>query len=99
MILYKTKDIPDTRDCAFYEAHRYVLDVYKFGISWTCQGKLKSKNEYRSLHADDTGVEINSNFSFGFSHVYYDGPHCSLSLGWVHFRWNNFKCKKCYGEE
>jgi hypothetical protein len=95
MILYKTKEEPDTRDCAAFHAHRTVLELYRWGISWACQGKRKSNNEWQSLHFDDTGIEVNSHFSIGFKHVYYDGPHCFFALGFVHIRWNSWDCKKC----
>jgi hypothetical protein len=27
--------------------------------------------------------------------MWYDGPHCFFSLGFIHFAWQNNNCKKC----
>ena len=32
---------------------------------------------------------------FGLNHVYYDGPHCSLGIGFVRFDWSLRWCKRC----
>lgn len=45
------------------------------------------------------GVTLNfGSFRFGSEHLYYDGPHCSWSLGFLHFAWSWDWCKKCEAE-
>lgn len=46
-------------------------------------------------------VNLTKHFLWGPDHFWYDGPHCSWSLGWLHFHWNGWggDCDKCYGEE
>lgn len=39
------------------------------------------------------------NPTWGRSHGYYDGPHDSFSLGYIHFCWQGDWCDKCWGEE
>lgn len=36
---------------------------------------------------------------FGFRHLYFDGPHCTLQAGPVVFQWHNPTCRKCMGDE
>jgi hypothetical protein len=33
------------------------------------------------------GLSITKHFKLGPWHGYYDGPHCSFSLGWLHIIW------------
>ncbi len=43
-------------------------------------------------------INITKKFAFGSEHLYYDGPHCFFSVGFIHFYWQNNNCKKCYEE-
>ncbi len=40
-------------------------------------------------------IWLNKRFALGMEHIYYDGPHCSFSLGWLHFAWAPASCSKC----
>jgi hypothetical protein len=99
MILWATKEKLDTRSGVACHAHRYVLEFisHEIGIdiSWTLQGLFKDDGEWHSLHHDDRGVSITSHWAWGGEHVYYDAPHCMFSLGFLHFHWNDWNCKKC----
>jgi hypothetical protein len=102
MILWKTKEVRDTRSFAVYSSHRYVLELtiskkYGFDVSWTCQGRRKDDTSaWHAFYASDsTGFSINDCWSWGSMHVYYDGPHCFYSVGPIHFHWNDWDCKKC----
>lgn len=43
-------------------------------------------------------VSLTTHFDVGPQHIYYDGPHCSFSLGFLHFAWNLWHCNKCESE-
>jgi len=43
-------------------------------------------------------IAITPHFMLGEDHMYYDGPHCSFSLGFLHFCWSYWWCDKCYKE-
>lgn len=34
-------------------------------------------------------------WEWGRTHMYYDGPHDSFSLGFLHFNWSGDWCGKC----
>lgn len=45
-------------------------------------------------------VYLCDHWHLGEEHLYYDGPHCSFSLGFLHFAWmRNAHCRKCEGDE
>lgn len=45
-------------------------------------------------------ANITPHFDIGEEHIYYDGPHCSFSLGYLHLCWEGDPrtgwCEKCY---
>lgn len=43
-------------------------------------------------------VTVNRHFALGAQHLYYDGPHCSWSFGYLHLAWSTGNCRKCQGE-
>lgn len=63
--------------------------------------------EHLSDHDDEWHIgvgyhNLSINFDrweWGRSHMYYDGPHDSFSLGYVHFNWQGDWCEKCYSGE
>lgn len=61
--------------------------------SFRCENHYKP-NEWRDLHQEGFMVTI-SKWQWGEDHLYYDGNHCMLHVGWLHFEWSNPKCKKC----
>ena len=40
-------------------------------------------------------ISLTPHWDFGGHHAYYDGPHCSFSLGYLHFNWSGDDCEKC----
>lgn len=42
---------------------------------------------------------ITRHWTIGEYHLYYDGPHCSLSLGFLHYNWSSDWCIKCMPNE
>jgi hypothetical protein len=77
------------------------------GLRWASVGIFR---EVRFLPGDEWSggrcgyyaVCVKPHFEIGEDHDYYDGPHCSFSLGFVHFYWMPDWCLKCMpndGEE
>lgn len=73
-----------------------------FYIGFVHQHKFPNNEKWYSNHATLYGISITNYFKLGIEHTYYDGPHCSLSIGFFHILWSgNPKtnwCKKCAGE-
>jgi hypothetical protein len=44
------------------------------------------------------GIYINRHWSWGSEHIYYDGPNCSFSIGFLHIAWSWNFCQKCFEE-
>lgn len=85
-------------------AWRNVLHVAWFGIGLEREYKRidEADSEWRTIQTF-FGVSITSHFRLGMDHVYYDGPHCMLSIGFLHLYWDGNPwtgdCKKCWGDE
>ena len=72
--------------------HRWALHVNRWSIS------VESEDLWDEEWCPGTAyfdMSLTSYFSLGGSHGYYDGPHCSFSLGWLHLNWSYWWCKKC----
>lgn len=41
-------------------------------------------------------IRFLSKWRVGTQHIYYDGPHCSLYLGFIQLDWRNDRCKQCH---
>jgi hypothetical protein len=44
-------------------------------------------------------ANVTRHFALGQQHIYYDGPHCSFSIGWLHLNWSYWWCKKCMPDQ
>jgi len=101
MIIYKFKEIPETRGEKYpCSAFRWVFETGMWHIGFVWQYKNKSNGEWESSHTTVYEVWLDNKFRFGREHYYYDGPHCMLHLGWITFCWcgNPFTkwCEKCW---
>lgn len=105
MILWKFKETLETRGndmpCS---AFRWVFEIDAsrdgFNIGFVHQHQDKMTREWNSSHTAVYEITGTRYFKLGSQHVYYDGPHCSFSLGFIHFVWGggirtNW-CKKCH---
>lgn len=75
---------------------RWVLDLT--GLSLTLQRQVRYLEQGPKWHntgGDYFNVCLTRYFRLGQSHDYYDGPHCSFSIGWLHFNWSYWWCEKC----
>ena len=74
------------------------LDRDGFDFGFVRQHRHQN-GEWESSHTRVYLISLDRYFSWGISHFYYDGPHCSLSIGPFRFMWGgNPKtgwCQKC----
>lgn len=97
VILFKTKEIPASWDHPSnnVKGFRWTVDV-----SPTCIGLF---HQFRTQTGWNEGggyyaVCCTSHWELGRKHLYYDGPHDSFSLGFLHFTWQGDWCDKCAEE-
>lgn len=98
MILWRSKPTTETEirhEDLGRRSWRRVLEVTPGFISFHKEARAEKKctewwgwSEYIVLSWD-------TKWMWGSYHFYYDGPHCSLSLGWMTLAWQNWKCKRC----
>lgn len=110
MILFKFKEKPDLRGPPYQLAHRWIIETegWKtednkiYSIYLTLYYKSRETGNWHGIHSEMWGFAIHKKWRWGSEHLYYDGPHCSLSLGFLTINWsgNPFThwCKKCAGE-
>jgi hypothetical protein len=83
------------------EANREVLAIGWFWIGFICQYKHGGEEWTNACLTFVVGLV--RAFRIGKFHAYYDGPNCSLALGWLRFFWSGNPwtgvCKKCLLEE
>jgi hypothetical protein len=106
LILFKFKEYPETRPGFPCEAFRWSIQSswikpIGFELSFAHQHKYKGEPEWHTGHARNHGFGVFGPMRFGSSHFWYDGPHCSFSLGWLHLIWSgkpwSGRCQKCEG--
>lgn len=102
MILWRSKERTVVLG-PFTMVYRRVLEMEFWSIRLAAQFRQINDSYWTSTHASAYEVNIGKHFNWGFEHVYYDGPHCFLSLGWLNFCWNGNprtgSCKKCMPDE
>lgn len=60
--------------------------------------QYKSEGKWQDSQLEMYDVSLTPHFDMGTEHFYYDGPHCMLDLGFLHFYWRNWNCKKCHAD-
>jgi hypothetical protein len=65
-----------------------------FGFELNMQVRGDADTDWH-LGYDYRSVYVSTDWSLGPYHIYYDGPHCGFSLGFLHFNWTNAGCRKC----
>lgn len=103
MILWKSKINRNVRECAkdSISGFRTVFEVGFFsnwrdgwGIGFVSQYQEKDTGEWH-LASHYHEMTITPHWRWGREHIYYDGPHDSFSLGFIHFVWSGAWCQKC----
>jgi len=74
-------------------------DANKDGVAIGLHRGILHGNEWDDFGGEYFMVEATPRFAVGQSHNYYDGPHCSFSLGFVHICWSYWWCKKCMKDD
>lgn len=75
---------------------RWVLEIDWCGIYLYQYVKFGDEKDWENARVASYFVaNFTKHFRLGSSHNYYDGPHCSFSLGFLHFCWSYWWCKKC----
>ena len=95
MIIWKSKEVPETRTgipdpC---QAFMWTFQLGKFYAGLIHQ--YKWHDEWHDSGVQHWLISITKHFHLGSYHLYYDGCHCTFSLGFMHFLWSNDNCKKC----
>jgi hypothetical protein len=98
MILFKFKERPETRGdgfpCkAFMDVIEASLD--RNGFEFGLFHQYKIGDTWHTSHTDCLSVAITSHWLWGDSHLWYDGPHCCFSLGFLHIHYSRlgWRCK------
>jgi hypothetical protein len=111
MILWSGK-VDTEKEIAFQDmgrrSWRWVLEsdvwrdcerLFGVGIGFAQQYRCERDGDEwaRAIHYYE--VTVTRHFAIGEEHAYYDGPHCSFSIGWIHFCWSGDWCLKCMPDE
>lgn len=104
MILWRFKEQPETRGESYpYSAFRWTLQIGWAFIGFVFQSKERNTGEWDDAGVNEIVARIWRRFAFGFTHTYWDGPNCQLSLGFLHLCWRGNPwtgdCKKCMPDE
>lgn len=97
MILWKFKEQPETRTSDLWpcKAFRWVIDANFTHLGVYHQYQMKRTGEWITSHSTLYEVCVNRKWCWGSQHIWYDGAHCSFSIGLIHFNWFTWNCKKC----
>ena len=105
MILFSFKEEPETRKGMPCTAFRWTFQInsWKTGVSAGFVHQHKRDDKWYSSHTSVYEVSLTTSFRLGTCHVYYDGPHCCLDVGFLHFMWGGNPltgwCKKCMPDD
>lgn len=100
MIIFKFNEHPETRGEGFpCKAFRSVIELsldrtgFEFGLFHQYQNK--SDGTWHTSHTDNLAIVINRHWLWGDKHMWYDGPHCVFSLGFLHMHYSRlgWRCK------
>lgn len=83
-----------------------IKDRYQWALELHLFNNNSVGIEFKKLYYRDNPVtdphpyeyialNLTPHWNFGFNHIWYDGPHCSFSMGRLHLCWNIFNCRKC----
>lgn len=92
------EDKPEWKDLG-RRAWRWVFEVTWTSIEARREVKFLDKENEWCPVCEYFNLNVTRYFRLGSEHMYYDGPHCSFSLGFLHFNWSYWWCKKCMPEE
>lgn len=76
---------------------RWVLELKKFNISLYEEVFFHEREKEWHLAVRHYTLFIRK-WKWGREHLYYDGPHCFIHLGWICFYYSLENCKRCEPE-
>ena len=92
-MLIPFKETPETREGFHCKGYRWSFQIEKDFIGFVHQ--YNWDGEWSDDHSVVYAIWYHGDWAWGFSHFYYDGPHCGLSVGPIRFQWYNGNCKHC----
>ena len=110
MILWAGREEPEERKER--DGSPYPCEAFRWTFQASCsrhgasagfvhQYKLRSSGEWCSSHVHCYELALMPSWRWGRAHLYYDGPHCSLSVGFLRVLWGGVGgwCETCRAEE
>ena len=83
---------------------RWTFQINAYGtVGFVKQYKTDTSPEWEDCHSRCFEIAVWRKFRWGFDHRYYDGPHCSLFLGFIQIVWGgglwSGNCRKCMPDD
>lgn len=110
MILWRGREEAETRHEA--DGTPYPCDAFRWtfqasasrgGLSagFVHQHRFRSSGLWQDSHVHCYELALMPAWRWGRAHLYYDGPHCSLSVGFLRVLWGGLhgNCDICRAEE
>lgn len=96
---FRKREAPDN---PYYSAWRWAFKIDTWSVGFNSEHRSRQTGEW-NLSGLYYEANVTRYFLWGFHHDYYDGPHCGLSIGWLHFNWSGnpwtYWCEKCAGNK
>lgn len=83
-----------------------TIEANRWSFQVQADRKCVTVGVHRQIKFRDTGwhdcassyymVVLGWAWSWGRGHMYYDGPHDSVDIGFLHFNWSGEWCDRCY---
>jgi hypothetical protein len=91
---HKAEILPEWKNAPLRE-WRWVLFINKFSFGFAEQVLFPESKWGGGLRYYAFNFNKN-NWGLGADHFYYDGPHCSFSIGPFSYSWSGDWCTKCH---
>lgn len=79
------------------EAFIWQLDGKFYGFGLAINTEMSAEHDVLTWRVvGQTSMTLSCRWAWGFEHMYYDGPHCMFSLGFLHFNWEPEWCDGCW---
>lgn len=100
MNLFTFPASPETRGDDFpCSEFRWALQVTPTYFGLVHQRRWRATGEWCDSHTAAYLIGVRRNFRLARDHVYYDGSHCILNLGFIWIQYNGVRwCDKCHGD-
>ena len=92
------RHIRDSRWVDPIRARRWRFKIRRWRVGFVHEVQWFDSETWHESSTFRYEIMLGPPFLLGLQHVYYDGPNCSLSLGWIHLCWCGIPpghCRKC----